>query len=146
MPSGRRAVRVLGGWSSGDAVLVQKAAEVIGAQHPGRAVEPLSREIGDGDLEVDATVRPGGVVVLNELGEDAFEMTFATNEQSVEALGSCGANKALGECVCSRCSDRRLDDPGPDRSHHLVERADELRIAVADQELDHPALILKLCC
>src|ERR1039458_3488223 len=125
-----RAVPVLDRWSSGDAVPVQKAAELIDAQHPCRAVELLSREIGDGDLEVDPTVRPGGVVMLDERGEDAFEVTFATDEQPVEALGSCGPDKALGEGVCSRCSDWRLDDPGPDRSHHLIERTGELRIMV----------------
>jgi hypothetical protein len=45
---------VLSRWSSGDAVFVQKAAELIDAQHPGRTVELLFREIGDGDFEVDA--------------------------------------------------------------------------------------------
>lgn len=35
------AVRVLGRWSSGDAVLVQKAAELINAQDSCRAVELL---------------------------------------------------------------------------------------------------------
>ena len=112
------AVRVLGRWSSGDAVLVQKAAELIDAEDPCRASELPSREIGDGDLEVDSTVGPGGVVVLDELGENAFEATLAADEQPVEALDSCSANKPLGERVRSRCSDRRLDDPGADRSHH----------------------------
>jgi hypothetical protein len=77
---------------------------------------------------------PRGVVMLDEFGENAFEVTFATDEQPVEALGSCGANKPLGERVRSRCSDWRLDDPGPARSHHLIEGTDELRITVADQE------------
>jgi len=70
--------RVLGRWSSGDAVLVQKAAELIDAEDPCRASELRSREIGDGDLEVDPSVGPGGVVVLDELGENAFEATLAT--------------------------------------------------------------------
>jgi hypothetical protein len=139
------AVRVWS-WSSDDAVLVQKTAELIDAQDPCRAVELLSREIGDGDLEIDPTVRPRGVVVLDELGENAFEVTFATDEQPVEALRSCGADKPLGEGVRSRRSDRRLDDPGADRSQHLVEGSDELRITVADQEVDNPTFILELCC
>jgi hypothetical protein len=93
------AVRVLSRWSSGDAVLVQKAAESIDAQDPCRASELLPREIGDGDFEADSTVGPRGVVVLDELGENALEVTFATDEQPVEALASCGADKPLGERV-----------------------------------------------
>lgn len=116
---------MLGRRSSGDAVLVQKAAELIDALDLCRVVELLFREIGDGDLEVDSTVGPRGVVVLDErvleLVEDAFEVTFSTDEQPVEALGSCRADEPLGEGVRSRRSDRRLDDPGPDRSHHLIE-------------------------
>jgi hypothetical protein len=49
-------------------------------------------------------VRPRGVVVLDELGEDEFEVTFATDEQPVEALVSCGPNKPLGERVLGLAS------------------------------------------
>jgi hypothetical protein len=86
------AVRVPGPWSSGDAVLVQKTAELIDAQDPCRVVELRPREIRDGILEVDPMVGPRGVVALDELGKDAFEVMFATDEQPVEALGflRCG--------------------------------------------------------
>ncbi len=83
---------------------MQKAAELIDPQRPCKVVELLPREIGDGDLEVDPTVRPRGVVVLDELGEDEFEVTFATDEQPVEALVSCGPNKPLGERVLGLAS------------------------------------------
>ena len=91
-------------------------------------------------------MRPRCVVVVDELGEHALEVTLITDEQPVEALASYGANKPFGERVRARRSDWGFDDPSIDGSKHLVEGPDELGISVADQELDDAAFVLECHC
>jgi hypothetical protein len=55
---------------------VKKSAESVGSLDPRRVVESHPRDIGDGHLEIDPTMRSRCVVVLDELFEDALEMTF----------------------------------------------------------------------
>jgi hypothetical protein len=86
------------------------------------------------------------VVVVDELDKDAFEVTLVSDEQPVQAFDPHGANESLGECVRARCSDRRIDHACTDRGHHFVEGTDELRVAIANQELDGATLVLEHGC
>ena len=53
-----------------------------------------------------------GVVILDVLGEDGFEMAATEDEHPVEALAPRGADHALTDGVRPRCPDRALGDPG----------------------------------
>ena len=108
-----------------------------------RLIEWLAQDIGNRDLEIDPTVRPGRVVVLDELGEHALEMAFVSDEQPVEALAPSSANESFSEGVGTRRADRRLDDPSTNASEDLIERPDELGVSIADQEFDYSALVLE---
>ena len=55
---------------------MEKSAESVDSLDPRRVVESHPRDIGDGHLEIDPTMRSRCVVVLDELFEDALEMTF----------------------------------------------------------------------
>ena len=57
-------------------------------------------------------MRSLGVVVTDELNEDALEMTLVSDEQPVEALGPYGADEPFGERVGARSADRGLDHSG----------------------------------
>ena len=75
---------------------MEKSAESVDSLDPRRVVESPPRDIGAGHLEIDRTMRSRCVVVLDELFEDALEMTLASDEQPVEALGPCGADEPFG--------------------------------------------------
>ena len=81
-------------------------------------------------------MRPGGVVVINKLGEDPLEVTPIADEDPVEALGPGGADEPLGEGIGLWSSYRSLDDASANRGHHLIKWTDELRVAISDEELD----------
>jgi hypothetical protein len=57
----------------------------------------------DGHVEVDAAVRPGGVVVSDVAGQDVFEVAAVPHQDPVEAFGAHGADPALGVGVGLRC-------------------------------------------
>jgi len=48
----------------------------------------------DGHVEVDAAVRPGGVVVRDVPGQDVFEVAAVPDQDLVEAFGPYGAYPA----------------------------------------------------
>ena len=89
---------------------------------------------------------PGGVVVIDELDEDALEVAFVSDEEPVQTLGPHSANESFGERVRARCAHWRLYDSGAYRSQHLVEGTNELRVAIADQELVAAMLVLETRC
>jgi hypothetical protein len=122
--------------SGSDRVLVQNSAESVDSPDLHRVIEWLARDMGDRDLEIDPAVRPCCVVMLGELFEHAFEMTLVSDEQPVETFPTRGANESLGERVRTRRANRCLDDPSTDRLDDFIEGPDELRIPVADQEVD----------
>ena len=80
--------------------------------------------------------------MLDELGENALQLTLVSDEQPVEAFTTRGANEPLGERVGTRRSRRCLDDARANRSHHFIEGPNELGISVSDQEPDGAALVL----
>ena len=53
------------------------------------------RGFGALHLEIDPAMRSRRVVVLDELGEHALEMTLVSDEQPVEAFPARGANEPL---------------------------------------------------
>ena len=69
---------------------------------------------------------PMSVVVLDVDLQDALELSAADDQDPVKALAPHRADEALGVRVGTRCPDRRLDDPEPFASEHLVEPASDL--------------------
>src|SRR5665213_641447 len=132
--------------SSSDGVLAQNFAESVDSLDLHRGIKWLGRDVGDRDLEIDPAMRPSCVVMLDELGEYAFEVTRVSDEQPIEALATGGANESLGECVGPRSAHGRLDDPSADASNDFIEGPDELGVPVADQALDDASLVLERHC
>jgi len=128
---------------SGDAVLVDQAAEPVCSLNSDHAGELPKGRVGDWDLKVDPAVRSLAVVMLDELLQRHLQVPLARNEHPVEALGPGCSNKPFGERVRPRRPHGCLDDPGGDRLHHFVEGTDELGVPVADQEPDGSALVLE---
>ena len=77
------------------------------------------------------------VVVREVLGEDMLEIAPTEDENSVEALPADAAHEPLGDRVRSRGPDRRPDDPDALGAEHVVEAGGELRVSIADEELDY---------
>jgi hypothetical protein len=123
---------------------MDKPAEPVDSLNGVSGLEPRHGRVGDWYLEVDPAVRALAVVVLDKLPQYAVGMALTADENPVQALGSCCPDKPLGERVRPGRPDGCLDDPGADRSHHLVERPDELRIAVTDKEADISSLVLEV--
>jgi hypothetical protein len=92
----------------------------------------LGRGIGRSQLE--RSVRPLAVVMLEVLPQDALKLAPAANEQPVETLLAQGSDEPFGVGVCVRRLDRRADDLNALRLEDLVEPSAQLRIAVMDQE------------
>jgi hypothetical protein len=80
-------------------------------------------------LEVERAVRPLGVVVLDVDTQDTFEVAAVEDQQPVEALDADGFDEPLGDGVCLRRPDRRLDDPDASSAERLVEEAAVLAVA-----------------
>src|ERR1019366_7184940 len=85
--------------SSSDGVLVQNSAESVDSLDLDRVIEWILRNVRDRDVEIDPALRPSCVVVLDELGENALEVTLVSDEKPVEAFPTRGANELLGERV-----------------------------------------------
>jgi hypothetical protein len=111
-------------------VLVDQAAESIATlDSPG--FEPWWRV---GRPECVAAVGPLLVVVLEVLGKDAAEVVFVADEDPVEAVAADRADDAFGVGVGDGHPDGREDHADRFAGEDGVERAGELRVAVADQE------------
>ena len=63
-------------------------------------------------------------------------MALAEDQHAVEDLSAQGADKALAGCIHARRLDGRAHDPGADGLEDGVERGNEVRSAIADQEPD----------
>ena len=91
-------------------------------------------------------MRPMLVVMPDVVVKDCFEVTTAENERPVETLFADGPYPPLRDRVRTRCAHWRLYDSGANRSQHFVEGIDELRVAIADQEIDATMLVLETRC
>src|SRR6266699_3469830 len=84
--------------------------------------------------KVAAAMRPGVVVVLDVLGDNADEVPFAADQEPVQALGAGAGHPSLGVRVRVRRCDRGPDDVGAIAGEHVVEAGDELGVPVTDEE------------
>jgi hypothetical protein len=87
----RRRRRMLSGRS---AILVDQGAESIDALDRSGGV--ARRLEGDRRVEVNATMRPGLVVVADELDEDPLKVNLAEDEHPVQALSTGRPDEPLG--------------------------------------------------
>jgi hypothetical protein len=69
------------------------------------------------------------------LDQNLFEMTVTEDKESVQALSAHGAHESLSERVCTRSSNRGLDDADALGAEYLVEAGGELRVSIPDEEL-----------
>jgi hypothetical protein len=89
-----------------------------------------------GDALGDALVRPGRVVVHLVFGQHGAQMPLAEDQHAVPELAAQGADEALADRVHARNLDGGAQDPGAGGLEDRVERAGEVRPAIADEELD----------
>jgi hypothetical protein len=75
-----------------------------------------------------------GVVVIDVLHQDGFELTSVDDQHSVETLSADGPNESLSEGVCPGRPKRALDDPDVLGAEDLVEARGELRVTVSKEE------------
>ena len=66
---------------------MKQSAESINSLNSDRVGKASLRRGGIRDLEIDAAMGPGGVVVIDELDEDALEVAFVPDEEPVQTLG-----------------------------------------------------------
>jgi hypothetical protein len=71
------------------------------------------------------------VVVLDVGAEDSLEMAAVEDQEPVEALGTDGADEALGDGIRFGRSDWRAEDPDSLAAEDLVEGAGVLAVTVA---------------
>jgi len=81
-------------------------------------------------------MRPVGVVVLDVLVDDGFEMLTTEDEHPVQTFTPDSPDEALGDGVGTGSFDRRSDDPDTFCPEDLVEAGRELGVAIPDQEPD----------
>jgi len=101
-----------GAGSSGVSVLVNEAAEDVdplNLRDDGGWFNGFQRSDRCGWLEVEATVRPGGVVMLQILSEDAVQLPTVPDQRPIQALATYRPDPALGISV------------GPRRQLHLIQ-------------------------
>ena len=79
-------------------------------------------------------VRPMPVIMDDVLAQGGEEMSFAVNEAVVQTLPARGANPAFRERVGPSRPRWRANDPHAFRGEDHVERPNELRIPIPDQE------------
>ena len=79
--------------SGGVAVFVDESAEHVDLLNAPDLVDTGGCRLfrRDGHVEVDAAVRPGGVVVRDVVGQDVFEVAAVPDQDPVEAFGAHGA-------------------------------------------------------
>ena len=137
-----------GGGLCGVAVFVDQAAEPVDPFDLLTVVRAGWRLRGwQRDLEADASVRPVRVVVLDVDGEGVLEVAAVADQQPVEAFGADRADSAFGVGVRLRCPRRGADHSDAVGGEDVVERGGELRVAVADQQLEPaPACALISIC
>src|ERR1039457_5313991 len=124
--------------SGGDLVLVREPAENLFSADPVLSeidlrwpgVSLSQRELAK------ATVRPGGVVMPQVLGQHLPQMMLIDDQQPVQELPAQGTYDPLADRVRSGRLRRAGENPDPFRLEHGVEGAGELACAVPEQELD----------
>jgi hypothetical protein len=120
--------------TSGKLVLVDKPTQHV----PPADAEPSAGEKGTGKrirrLQIEASMRPLGVVVSRMGSKDALQVAATENEHPVKASGPDHSHPPFGERVRLRGPDWRLDDVHSFEAEDLVEGTGVLRVPVSDQE------------
>src|SRR5215467_7448920 len=83
--------------------------------------------------EVQAAVSPMSVVMIDEFGEDALEVTRIQDQQPIEALGTNGADESFCDPICRRRLNRRPDDSNTNALKHLIKASREFAIVIAHE-------------
>ena len=78
-------------------------------------------------------MRPVGVVVVDVVGDESFELVLVPDEGAVEEFAAQGPDPSFGERVCYGRSDGGLEDLEAFGAEDLVEAVDELATSVTDQ-------------
>jgi hypothetical protein len=92
-------------------------------------------DLGWGELS-EGTVRPGGIVVLQVLGQRLTQMMLIDDQQPVEELPPQGPDHPFADRVRSWRLRRAGENPDAICLEHGVEGSGELARAIPDQELD----------
>ena len=82
---------------------------------------------------IEGAVWPVGVVMVDVVGDEAFELSLVPDDGAVEELAAQRPNPAFGECVGDRCVDWGLQDLEPFGSEDVVESVDELAASVSNE-------------
>jgi hypothetical protein len=80
--------------------------------------------------EVQASVRPMLVVMINVHSQGALEVTRTQNEQPIETLGTDRPNESFGDRVRLRCLNRRANETNVGTPKYVVKAAREFAIAI----------------
>src|SRR5436190_12928978 len=116
----------------GSVVLVDEATEPVAAVDLAPARYRIL--LGFRRAELEPTVRPLGVVVVDVDAEHTLEVAVVEDQQPVETLRADGSDEALRDRICLRRAHGRLHRPDAVASEDLVEGTAVLAVAVADQE------------
>jgi hypothetical protein len=122
-------------------VLGKQTAKEITSVDPGRLI--LAGQ-GQSDgwirrLQLERSVRPMSVVVLDIDTQDLLKVSAADNQQPVQTLGTHRPDPPLRVGVRVRRLHRRHEHLGALRAQHVVKRTGELGVAVAEQEPQTPS-------
>jgi hypothetical protein len=112
-------------------VLMDEAVEPITAHDLAGRRRRLTA--GPRGLLPERLVRSRGVVMVGVLAEHPLEVPATEDQQPIQALTPDRADLAFGDRVRARRPDRRPDHAHAFGSEHVVERARELGVSIADQ-------------
>jgi hypothetical protein len=115
-------------------ILVDQPAESIDADD--YTVSPTPGGSRLRRLKRQSAVRSFFVIVPQILSEDPLQMALPEDQEVVQALPPHRLYEALGKGVGLRGADRGTDDAHALGPKHLIERARELGVAIADEEAD----------
>ena len=121
-------------------VFVDEAAEAftsLDLAGRNRAGE-LEARCGCWRFQVERTMRPVGVVVLDVDAQDPLELSAVCDQEPIETVTADRADPAFSEGVSVRRPKRRADDLDALAAEDIVEGEAELAVAVVDQEPDRP--------
>jgi hypothetical protein len=125
-------------------ILVDEAAEAVA---PSDLVDVGWRAAGErarGRSLIEGAVRPVTVVVAFGLAEYGCRVSLIDDQEAVEKFAADRPDEALGDCVCSRCLHRRLDDADVDGGEYGVESGGELAVAVTEEESEVPVGVVEV--
>lgn len=118
-----------GYWSGGAAVFVNEPAEDVNPLDASSRLGAASGVwLGDGDVEVEAAVRAGAVVVPEVVGQDSLKVATVPDQDPVQALGPQGAYPSFGVGVRPGRPRRDLEHVDASGCEHGVEGSAELGI------------------